>query len=190
MNAQLMLQRCRTDIVERAGLFWAGSDEGLVHISKDGGAGTREHWEQHPWDWIRWAGFSYPFNLTWVPAATCPCGFTPDGNPITPTPNLPSGVRGSVILGPTCPVGEPGATDPIACLTPYAAQLVIVDTDNNVVGRVTSGADGRFEIDLAPGDYVITPLGGDPYPQAQPVAITVPAGGYAEVQINFDTGIR
>ena len=41
-----------------------------------------EHWEQHPWDWIRWAGFSYPFNLTWLPAATCPCGFTPDGLPV------------------------------------------------------------------------------------------------------------
>ncbi|MSP48196.1 MAG: amidase [Alphaproteobacteria bacterium] len=40
------------------------------------------HWEQHPWDWIRWAGFSYPFNLTWNPAATCPCGFTPAGLPV------------------------------------------------------------------------------------------------------------
>ncbi len=41
-----------------------------------------EHWEQHPWDWLRWAGFSYPFNLTWLPAATCPCGFTPAGLPV------------------------------------------------------------------------------------------------------------
>ncbi|HVY04832.1 MAG TPA: amidase [Burkholderiales bacterium] len=40
------------------------------------------HWEQHPWDWLRWAGFSYPFNLTWMPAATCPCGFTPSGLPV------------------------------------------------------------------------------------------------------------
>ncbi len=40
------------------------------------------HWEQHPWDWLRWAGFSYPFNLTWLPAATCPCGFTPEGLPV------------------------------------------------------------------------------------------------------------
>jgi aspartyl-tRNA(Asn)/glutamyl-tRNA(Gln) amidotransferase subunit A len=41
-----------------------------------------DHWEQHPWDWLRWAGFSYPFNLTWMPAATCPCGFTPAGLPV------------------------------------------------------------------------------------------------------------
>jgi len=40
------------------------------------------HWPQHPWDWLRWAGFSYPFNLTWLPAATCPCGFTPEGLPV------------------------------------------------------------------------------------------------------------
>ncbi|HZP92568.1 MAG TPA: amidase [Burkholderiales bacterium] len=40
------------------------------------------HWEQHEWDWLRWAGFSYPFNLTWLPAATCPCGFTPTGLPV------------------------------------------------------------------------------------------------------------
>ncbi|HXX10372.1 MAG TPA: amidase [Burkholderiales bacterium] len=40
------------------------------------------HWEQHPWDWLRWAGFSYPFNLTGFPAATCPCGLTADGLPV------------------------------------------------------------------------------------------------------------
>jgi aspartyl-tRNA(Asn)/glutamyl-tRNA(Gln) amidotransferase subunit A len=41
-----------------------------------------EHWEQHPWDWFSWAGFCYPFNLTWLPAATCPCGFSENGLPI------------------------------------------------------------------------------------------------------------
>jgi aspartyl-tRNA(Asn)/glutamyl-tRNA(Gln) amidotransferase subunit A len=41
-----------------------------------------EHYAEHDWDWIRWAGFSYPFNFTGQPAATVPCGFTPAGLPV------------------------------------------------------------------------------------------------------------
>jgi aspartyl-tRNA(Asn)/glutamyl-tRNA(Gln) amidotransferase subunit A len=41
-----------------------------------------EHWPQHPWYWLGWAGFSYPFNFTGQPAATCPAGFTPSGLPV------------------------------------------------------------------------------------------------------------
>jgi aspartyl-tRNA(Asn)/glutamyl-tRNA(Gln) amidotransferase subunit A len=41
-----------------------------------------EHWPQHPWDWLQWAEFSYPFNMSWNPAATVPCGFTKDGLPV------------------------------------------------------------------------------------------------------------
>ena len=40
------------------------------------------HWPEHPWDWIRWAEFSYPFNMSGLPAASVPCGFTPDGLPV------------------------------------------------------------------------------------------------------------
>jgi aspartyl-tRNA(Asn)/glutamyl-tRNA(Gln) amidotransferase subunit A len=41
-----------------------------------------EHWPQHPWDWLMWAEFSYPFNLSGNPAASIPCGFTPGGLPV------------------------------------------------------------------------------------------------------------
>jgi aspartyl-tRNA(Asn)/glutamyl-tRNA(Gln) amidotransferase subunit A len=41
-----------------------------------------EHWPQHDWDWLMWAEFSYPFNFSWNPAASVPCGFTPDGLPV------------------------------------------------------------------------------------------------------------
>jgi aspartyl-tRNA(Asn)/glutamyl-tRNA(Gln) amidotransferase subunit A len=40
------------------------------------------HWPQHDWDWVSWAEFSYPFNLSGNPAATVPCGFTKDGLPV------------------------------------------------------------------------------------------------------------
>jgi len=32
--------------------------------------------------WIRWAGFSFPINLTQQPAVTLPCGLTADGLPV------------------------------------------------------------------------------------------------------------
>ena len=41
-----------------------------------------EHWPEHPWDWLQWAEFSYPFNMSGLPAASVPCGFTPDGLPV------------------------------------------------------------------------------------------------------------
>ncbi len=40
------------------------------------------HWPQHDWDWIGWAEFSYPFDFSWNPAASVPCGFTADGLPV------------------------------------------------------------------------------------------------------------
>ncbi|MCQ4159860.1 amidase family protein [Roseomonas sp. GC11] len=40
------------------------------------------HWPQHPWDWMSWAEFSYPFNLSQNPAASIPCGFTAAGLPV------------------------------------------------------------------------------------------------------------
>jgi aspartyl-tRNA(Asn)/glutamyl-tRNA(Gln) amidotransferase subunit A len=40
------------------------------------------HWPSHDWDWVSWAEFSYPFNMSWNPAASVPCGFTVDGLPV------------------------------------------------------------------------------------------------------------
>jgi aspartyl-tRNA(Asn)/glutamyl-tRNA(Gln) amidotransferase subunit A len=41
-----------------------------------------DHWPHHAWDWVSWAEFSYPFNMSWNPAASVPCGFTADGLPV------------------------------------------------------------------------------------------------------------
>ena len=109
------------------------------------------------------------------------------------TPAPPSGIKGTVILGPTCPVvGEPGSFNPVpsACLTPYAAQMVVLDDENKVVAHIASSGDGTFKVDIAPGDYIVTPASNESYPIAQPVSVTVVPGQYVTVQINYDTGIR
>lgn len=41
-----------------------------------------EGWAEHSWDWLAWAEFSYPFDLSGNPAASIPAGFTKDGLPI------------------------------------------------------------------------------------------------------------
>src|SRR5262249_29624650 len=41
-----------------------------------------EHWPAHPWDWLAWAEFTYPFNLAHAPAASVPCGLTKGGLPV------------------------------------------------------------------------------------------------------------
>jgi hypothetical protein len=115
------------------------------------------------------------------------------GAPGFETPSAPSGIQGVVVLGPTCPGAEstPGANDPVPCVTPYSAQLVVLDGENAVAARVTSGADGTFRIDLPPGDYIVTPASGtDSYPIANPVSVTVVNGQYVHVEVNYDTGIR
>lgn len=49
------------------------------------------HWPEHAWDWVVWAEFSYPFDLSHGPAVSVPCGRTGEGLPI-----------GLQIAGPRC----------------------------------------------------------------------------------------
>jgi hypothetical protein len=108
------------------------------------------------------------------------------------TPAPLSGIKGTVLLGPTCPVeASPGDNNPVPCLTPYAATLVVLDNEGVKVATITSGADGKFQVDVPPGDYVVAPeTGSDSYPIAQPQSVTVASGAYTEIQVNYDTGIR
>ena len=120
--------------------------------------------------------------------AVAACGDVASGRP-SPSPTAPSGIRGTVLLGPTCPVPSAGFDTP--CVTPYAATLVLADHDNNRIATTTSSADGRFEFVVPPGQYAVAPQpGGDPFPVAQPLDVVVQPGQFVEIQINYDTGIR
>ncbi len=102
---------------------------------------------------------------------------------------LEAGIRGTVTLGPTCPVEQPGEV----CVEPYEVDLQIECPDGSDIVTIRSDADGEFEVRLPPGEYRIVPLQPDPtspFPFASPVDVVVPADGFVEVQIDYDTGIR
>jgi hypothetical protein len=116
---------------------------------------------------------------------------TPGRATPTPSPSPPpvqTGIRGTVMLGPTCPNSRAGRL----CLEPYSARLVIVDIEGDPVAETNSGADGRFELLLPPGLYTIVPAppGADPFPSAEAIPVSVGEEGFTEVEIRYDTGIR
>jgi hypothetical protein len=100
------------------------------------------------------------------------------------------GVRGVVLLGPSCPV----ETDASPCPDePLPGVTVRVLKDGEPLDETaTSDGSGRFELRLPPGAYTleaIVPEGG-PGMFAKPVDVTVPASGFVDVVVPVDTGIR
>jgi len=145
-------------------------------------------------------GFLVVYGATYRAASPAPLS-QPTPPPITPAPEPPpaplpppapsgaSGIRGLVTIGPTCPVVREG----MQCDDqPYSAKLIVTRAGGAIVARVTSGADGRYEIKVPPGTYEIGPEAGDilRWPTAPPQPVTVRSGTFTIVDISFDSGIR
>jgi hypothetical protein len=102
-----------------------------------------------------------------------------------------TGISGTAVAGPVCPV-ERVPADPACAPRPVAgATIVVRDASGTEVARVVTGADGAFVVEMAPGDYQVEPqpvegfMGG-----AQAQTVTVADGLLATVQLEYDTGIR
>ena len=112
----------------------------------------------------------------------------------TPSPAGRSGIDGQVLVGPTCPVeraDSPCPDRPVAIeLAVYAASDLSAP-----VATVTSGSDGHFHVELAPGTYVVQrapcTLGAScTFPRTTPQTVVVQSGETAQVIVRGDTGIR
>jgi hypothetical protein len=99
-----------------------------------------------------------------------------------------SGITGLVLIGPMCPVMRLDKPCPDH---PFAATLIIRDSQGRELCAVSSGQDGRFLVSLPPGSYEVVPLagsGGLPWAASQWVAVA--HGQYTDVTVSYDSGIR
>jgi hypothetical protein len=100
----------------------------------------------------------------------------------------PSGVRGTVLLGPLCPVQRQDSPCPDR---PIAAAVTATDASGKVVATAHSGQDGRFSLGLVPGSYVLAAASGQGIGGGgKTVDVVVSQGRFAQVTLRVDTGIR
>ena len=100
---------------------------------------------------------------------------------------LDSGVRIRVLYGPTCPVQRVREN----CVRPYRASIRIVrEPANRTITTVRSATDGRVNVRLRPGRYLVKPQTGRPFPRAVAETVTVRAHRFTTVTVNYDSGIR
>jgi carboxypeptidase family protein len=112
--------------------------------------------------------------------AACP------SKPIVEHPAPPATVAGMVhFVGTPCAQPGPGCDGPMAG---YKVEVRAKD-GATVVATATTGADGRYSLTVAPGDYTIITKGGIP-PTDQRHDFTAPAGETATVDLQIDTGVR
>ncbi|MCX6722296.1 MAG: hypothetical protein NTY04_03875 [Candidatus Staskawiczbacteria bacterium] len=103
-----------------------------------------------------------------------------------------SGITGTVLLGPTCPV-ERIPPDPKCAPKPYSTALEVATADGaKVLKQFNSDSSGKFNIILPSGEYVIrNGQGSKIFPRCfSNGTIKVIDGKYTDVNINCDTGIR
>jgi hypothetical protein len=105
------------------------------------------------------------------------------------SPTSGSGIEGLVTLGPTCP-GPTRIDDPKCQDQPYQATITIQNTSGLEVAQVSSDTAGKFQVELPAGTYTLHPETPNRFPTAQDMQVTVNAGEYTQVTIQYDSGMR
>lgn len=99
-----------------------------------------------------------------------------------------SGIKGVVMIGPTCPVVQEG--NELECSDkPFATTLKFINQFGSV-SVATSSAKGNFSISLPPGTYTINSGISVAMPSLGSVTVIVDESRYSDVTLTFDSGIR
>lgn len=124
------------------------------------------------------------------PSSTALASPTTTPSPSVATRTSHSGIEGRTLVDGGCPVEIERSPCPPK---PISARVTAVHAATGVdVASATSGADGRFRIELEPGRYWLkaTNLTGAPFPRSSPVPVVVDSARYATVTVAFDSGIQ
>ena len=94
-----------------------------------------------------------------------------------------------MVIGPTCPVQRIDSPCPDR---PYAGEVSVRTEAGNQVADVHADAAGHFRVALVSGTYQLVPISPHPGvpPFGRPQTVTVVSGQYAQVTIEYDSGIR
>ena len=123
----------------------------------------------------------------WLVAATFIALF-----PMTPmadtSPAATSGIEGTIAVSPTRP--GPIMKDDETSVAPVRNVQFLVKAGDATVAKFTTNAEGRFQVALPPGRYVVVPEGGAPRIGNWRFEADVAAGQRTKVHWTADSGMR
>ena len=101
-----------------------------------------------------------------------------------------TGLKGRMMIAAPCP--GPALDDKPCPDQPLSASFEVLDSQNTVVARFQSDAEGRFQVALPPGTYTLLPAAGAPLfnPRSQPQNVTVQTEAMTDITLRFDSGMR
>lgn len=96
-----------------------------------------------------------------------------------------SGLRGTVMRGPTTPVCY---DDP--CEAPAKGLVLQFRRKGQIAAQVKTSRTGSYRISLRQGSYAVTTPALRPYQRLTPQVVRVPRGRVARVDLHLDTGLQ
>jgi hypothetical protein len=104
----------------------------------------------------------------------------------SPTPRG-SGIEGQVLIGPMCPVVQPGQECPDQ---PYEATLTVNSLNGVQITQFHTDEQGHFRVPLVPGEYILHPESTNGLPFAGDQSFIVETGRFTQITVRYDSGIR
>ncbi len=101
-----------------------------------------------------------------------------------------SGISGTVLLGPICPVMKI-PPDPKCADKPYSTSINVMKSGSSkVIKKIQSDKNGSFLFVIEPGIYVLQANSDNVLPRCGEVSVEARSGQYINTEISCDTGIR